>query len=77
MMGAKIANFEGRVIESMVEAVKLKLDESGARVENDGVMYTNECAIVNSQTYKFNSPFWIVMKEQGKHPYLCVKINNI
>lgn len=39
----------------------------------------DECAIINpvKRELKFNSPFWVVMKEKNKHPYLCIRINNL
>ena len=59
--------------------MKLKLDESGAIVENEGLMMVDECAIINpvKRELKFNSPFWVVMKEKNRHPYLCIRINNL
>ena len=59
--------------------MKLKLDESGAVVENQGLMMINECAVLNMhpKSLLLNKPFWVVMKEKKKHPYLCIQVNNI
>jgi len=72
LIGAQIQEMPGYTM-------KLKLDESGAIVENEGLMMINECAILNTvkRELKFNSPFWVVMKEKDRHPYLCIRINNL
>jgi hypothetical protein len=79
LAGVGLKEFAGYTIETIMEGVKLKLDESGAIVENEGMMIIDECAIWNPdpRCLKLDSPFWVVMKEKGRHPYLCVKINNI
>jgi len=62
-----------------MEGLKLKIDEKGVRCENIGCMFADECAFSASdrKSLKFDKPFWIVLKEQGHHPYLCVHINNL
>jgi hypothetical protein len=79
LVGAELKEFPGYTIEEILEGVKLKLDENGAVVENEGMMMINECAFLNvdPRVLKFDSPFWVVMKEKKGHPYLCVKINNL
>ena len=79
LIGAELEEFPGYTIEDILEGVKLKLDESGAVVENEGLMMIDECAIMNPdpRILRFDRPFWVVMKEKGHHPYLCVKINNV
>lgn len=76
-MGVSFKEIPGYSVQQVVEGVKLKLDESGAVVENEGMMIMDECAIMSNRCLKFDSPFWVVMKEIGKHPYICIKINNI
>jgi hypothetical protein len=63
----------------VAEGLKLKIDEKGVRCESYGFMIVNECSISgpNPKTLHFDRPFWIVMKERNRHPYLCVHINNI
>ena len=61
----------------MKEALKLKVDESGAKMESMAVMYGLErCAVQRPEPRYFilDKTFWLVMKEKGKHPYLCMKI---
>ena len=63
----------------MKEALKLKIDESGARVESMAVMavpcYTTSAgSIPQSRDFILDKTFWVVMQERGKHPYLCVQI---
>jgi len=58
----------------MFENIKLKIDESGAKVENEAVMVMNRCMMMPQDLKEFvlDKPFWIVMKEVGRHPYLAV-----
>jgi len=37
----------------------------------------DECAIVytDKRRYHLNKKFWVVMREVGKFPYLCLQIN--
>jgi hypothetical protein len=77
LVGCQLTNVHGVKIEAILEAVKLKLDESGAVVENEGMMFTNESAVISDRKLQFNKPFWVVMKEKGKHPYLCIRVNNV
>lgn len=46
-------------------------------VENEGMMFTDECGVFNPRVMRIDSPFWLVMKEQDKHPYLCIRVNNL
>ena len=79
LIGVGIQELNGFTIEQIIEGVKLKLDESGAIVENEALVFVDECAIINTvhRKLKFDSPFWVVMKEKKKHPYLCIRINNV
>ena len=65
-------------IAVMAEALKLKIDEEGAKVESKASCIQDECAImyVDTRHYYLNKKFWVVMKEIGKFPYLCVHIND-
>ena len=60
----------------MMEALKLKVDESGAKVESMAVMMAmkSKAKKVERRELILDKPFWLVMKEEGRHPYLCVKI---
>lgn len=61
----------------MFEGVKLSVDESGAKVENQAVIVAlRTLAIVqNKRVIVLDRSFWVVMKEAGKNPYLCVFVN--
>ena len=78
MIGLKFKNEElsQYFIAAMFEAVKLNIDESGAKVENEAVMKMTKSIAINFDPKKIslNEDFWVVMKEEGKSPYLCVFI---
>jgi len=82
LIGATITNgvLSGNTIAEIKEGLKLKIDEKGAKVENYGMMVTNESCIIRNEPPKkciLDRPFWIIMRETGKHPYVCVHINNV
>ena len=67
MKGRSFSNPElkGYMISVMMEALKLKIDESGAKVESRAVMVGTKCPVINKQKPKefiFNRTFWVVMK---------------
>ena len=78
MIGLKFKNEElsQYFIAAMFEAVKLNIDQSGAKVENEAVMILTRGATINfdRKIISLNEDFWVVMKEEGKSPYLCVFI---
>lgn len=79
LAGAKVKNegFDDYIISKAFEALKLKMDEKGVTVENEGgiMMVGSSMSMQEPNRYVFDDTFWIVLKEEGKHPYLCVKIN--
>ena len=80
MVGLYFANPELKeyLIAIMVENIKLQVNEAGAKVENQAVIVATRGAMMVKDTKDIilDKPFWIVMKEAGKHPYLCALINN-
>jgi hypothetical protein len=60
----------------MMEALKLKVDESGAKVEGMAVIKATKAkkAYVPPREFILDSTFWLVMKEDRNHPYLCVEV---
>lgn len=65
------------LIAEMFEGVKLSIDESGAKVENQAVIVATRCMVIVKEKKRIvlDRSFWVVMKEAGKNPYLCVLIN--
>lgn len=64
----------------MKEAVKLDVNESGAKVEAEAVIIATLSCAMRRQEDKIkqiilNKNFWIVMKEKNHHPYFCAYIN--
>lgn len=66
-------------IAAMFEGIKFKIDEVGAKVENEAVIMMTECKMIkppNLRKFIVNRPFWVVMKQKGCHPYFVAQINN-
>lgn len=59
----------------MIENIKLRMDEKGVIVENESFIGKDECAISGNIEINIQNPFWLVLTEQNRHPYLVVKIN--
>lgn len=57
---------EGYFLAEILEAIKLNVDESGAKVENEGIMIALRCAMIpNHEEPKriiLDRDFWLVMK---------------
>ena len=80
----KLANqsFKSYYFDKIYEIVKLDIDETGVKVENEGVIMLKKC-VVKQPVKKpkciiLDQPFWIVMKEVGKkNPYFIAYINDL
>lgn len=75
----KTGKLSGYYIAVMLEKIKFKIDEVGAKVENEAVMVLKRCAMPAKDKHKnliFNKPFWVVMKQKDGHPYFICQINN-
>lgn len=62
----------------MFERIKFKIDEVGAKVENEAEIMDMLCDFGEEDNRKliFDEPFWIVMKQKGHFPYLIAQIKN-
>lgn len=72
-------DMKGHQIAAMLEKIKFKIDEVGAKVENEAVMFSVTCVMIHEIQPKrliLDQPFWIVMKQKGSHPYFVAHINN-
>lgn len=75
----KSGKLQGYFIAVMLEKIKFKIDEVGAKVENEAVMVMKRCAMIAPEKHRnlvFNKPFWVVMKQKGAHPYFVAQISN-
>lgn len=73
--------FNNYAFSTVYEGIKLKIDQAGVKVENEGVIIAKvTSAFVENppepKYFIFNETFWIVLKEKGKHPYLCIRVND-
>jgi hypothetical protein len=72
----KLCNYE---LATMVERIKFKIDEVGAKVENEALIVSiTSCAPFNQKPKRLllNRPFWVVMRQKGCHPYFLLQVNN-
>lgn len=63
---------------AMFESIKFKIDEVGAKVENEAVMAVNFTIALGPPKRNFivNSSFWVLMRQVGCYPYFVAQINN-
>ena len=61
----------------MFEGIKINIDESGAKVQNQAViaMTRGMAPMTEKKTIILDKSFWVVMKETGKPAYLSAFIN--
>ncbi len=82
LMNKQLANtgFENYSIKQMVENIKFKMDEKGARVENKFVMHFVGAVIKSGEKPKYlilNKAYWVVMqRKNAAKPYFLLGINN-
>ncbi len=84
IIGKPFANkgFKNYAVKQMFENIKFKMDEVGARVENEAEIVTYD-TVRNMNVHPIpkyfvlNKPFWLVMQRKGsKHPYFLLGVNN-
>lgn len=63
-------------IGHMFEGIKFKMDEVGAKVESEGVVWNLKMGVLNERSFIVDRPFWVVMRQKGCHPYFITQINN-
>jgi hypothetical protein len=72
-------NLKGYILSIMVEKIKFRIDEVGAKVENEAEkIFLSKCfAGPNKKPKKFifDRPFWIIMRQSNCHPYF-IAFNN-
>ena len=63
-LGVNNKGFETYHIQEIFENLKLKIDESGAKVENEALIVMNRSMpmIQDLKEFILDKPFWIVMK---------------
>ena len=64
-----------------MEKLKLKVDEVGAKVESVAICADEYLCMEKPpppppREFIVDKTFWLVMKEKGKHPYLCIQISS-
>lgn len=76
-------NFTKYFISQMFENIKFKMDEKGARVENEAVITLSESIVsldskpVKIRKFILDKPYWVVMKRKdSKNPYFILGIEN-
>lgn len=74
------AGFEDYEIDQMFENIAFDMDEAGARVENEGVIVTQETAAFIPEPFRqfiLDQPYWVIMKRADSHnPYFLLGVNN-
>ena len=82
LLGKFLTNkkFEAYFFGQVQEIIKLDIDETGVKAENEGVIKMLRKAarkenIVVPKHIILDKSFWFVMKEAGKEPYLVSQIN--
>ena len=78
LMGQYVQNekFQEYFIAQIYEIIKLDIDETGVKVENEGVikMLRKSKKSKEKREILVNRSFWLVMKEFGKEPYFAAFI---
>ena len=71
-------NFKQYRVQTMVEKIKFRMDEVGAKVENEAVIMLSRMCVLNpnKRSFLLNSPFWVVMRESEKQPYFILHVSN-
>ena len=57
------------------EIINFDLDESGVKVENEGVLKLTKSKVVVNRSFVLDRPFWVVMREKENHPYFIAHIS--
>jgi hypothetical protein len=81
LIGAAVESgkLKGYRISVMIEKIKFKIDEVGAKVENEAVIIMTKCEIMSEIKPKrliLNDSFWVIMMQKGSYPYFVAQINN-
>lgn len=72
--------FEGYFIAEMFENIKFKMDEKGARVENEAVIVATKSAEdkpADARKFLLDKPYWVIMKRTDRpNPYFMLGVRN-
>jgi hypothetical protein len=62
----------------MFENIKFDIDEKGAKVENEGVIWLDlERMPTPSKNYILDKPYWVVMmRKNSQNPYFILGVKN-
>ena len=77
LLGKSLKNekFKEYYFAKIYEILKLEIDETGVKAENEGVIVmTRGISMSEPKKIILDKSFWLVMKEQGKEPYLVAYI---
>ncbi len=78
-LGVLNPGFEDYSIAQMFENIRFHLDETGAKVENEGVIDLVATGVPDEKDRRFvmDKPFWIVMKKANSNmPYFLMQVKN-
>lgn len=75
------AGFKDYVLSVMQEKIKFKLDETGAKVENEAVIgvqaISARVSLNEPKSLILDQPFWVMMKQKNStQPYFLLGVNN-
>lgn len=69
--------FEGHPISKALQAIKFKLDETGAELGSEAAVKMLESIIIQPRKFIFNTPFLLCLKRmKSKYPYLAIWVDN-
>ena len=69
------------MFSQVYEILKLDIDETGVKAENEGVIKMLKCKgkkpVAEPKHIILDKSFWLIMKEGGKEPYLVSYIQEL
>ncbi len=84
LKGAEFTNqkLKDYFLASIQQQIKLDIDEVGARVENRAIILMKKTTVRSSskpipKIFHLDEPFYVVMKELKKNPYLVAYIKEV
>lgn len=75
----KNKEIQGYMVKKMYEQYKLDINECGAIIEGQAVLVGFKCPSIpgpRPREFLLDESFWIVLKQEGQHPYFCAYINH-
>ena len=83
LLGKRLKNkkFTDYMFSQVYEIIKLDIDETGVKAENEGVIRMKNCMVIKQKVEPkhivIDRSFWVLMKEAGKEPYLVSYIAEV